>query len=94
MIGLGTNPSSLTKASYLIVTLVFVGSWVQLLVWGYHYWSHLLPHTRTFFVGMALLYPIPWVHMTIDRKVKAIVLVLSSYLVLELGVLLICFLGR
>lgn len=83
------------KFAYYISTIVFLFPWLLLLRWGWRHWSDMAFHIRAVWIGMASLYPIPWFHMTMDRKrIGPIVAGMSCYLVLQFGVLLIGFLGR
>jgi hypothetical protein len=75
--------------SYGLVSLVFLLSWGLLLLWGYRHWPVLPFEKRAFGVGLATLYPVPWVHMTIDRRVGTVILCLSCYLALQCGVALL-----
>jgi hypothetical protein len=74
---------------YGLVTLVFLISWSLLLLWGYRHWPVLPFEKRAFWVGLAALYPVPWVHMTIERRVGTVMLCLSCYLALQCGVALL-----
>jgi hypothetical protein len=75
--------------SFWIVSLGFLFFWGLLLLWGYRHWPTLNLEKHAFFIGLAALYPVPWVHMTLDRRVGTVVLCLSCYLALSFSVILL-----
>jgi hypothetical protein len=90
MSGPNLNRVHLTaRVGYWVVTLVFAFYWVVLLIWGYHHWPTLPFHRRALYIGMVSLYPVPWLHMNLDRRVGSIVASLSAYLALQFGVILL-----
>ena len=65
------------RASLALVTMMFLGSWVALLVRLMRYWHDIPQEAHYWAIMFALLYPSPWVALVIENRSKLQMAVLT-----------------